>query len=96
MHIQQDQDVLGLIDVQPTFTPGGELPVQEARAVVPATRDRHPPGHFSSASAHGGREPFGVVDLHYGPLPDATASIEAARPRLFDRGVRFVFRDELR
>ena len=76
-----DSDILGLIDVQPTFMPGGELPVREGDAVVPvinrllagpfqhafATQDWHPPGHSSFASAHPGRVPFDVVDMAYGP-----------------------------
>jgi hypothetical protein len=28
-------DILGLVDVQPTFMPGGELPVAEGDRVVP-------------------------------------------------------------
>ena len=76
-----DRDILGLIDVQPTFMPGGELPVEGGDAVVPvinrllagpfrhafATQDWHPPGHSSFASAHAGRVPFDVVDMAYGP-----------------------------
>jgi nicotinamidase/pyrazinamidase len=78
--IDQDQDILGLIDVQPTFMPGGELPVEDGDAVVPvinrllggafdhafATQDWHPPGHSSFASTHG-RAPFETIDLPYGP-----------------------------
>jgi nicotinamidase/pyrazinamidase len=74
-------DILGVIDVQPTFMPGGELPVAEGDAVVPAinqllrhhfvhafaTQDWHPPGHLSFASAHPGREPFETIELPYGP-----------------------------
>lgn len=73
-------DMLGLIDVQPTFMPGGELPVPQGDAVVPvlnallagpcqhafATQDWHPPGHQSFASAHPGREPYDTVPLSYG------------------------------
>ncbi|MDO9706731.1 bifunctional nicotinamidase/pyrazinamidase [Paracraurococcus lichenis] len=74
-------DILGIIDVQPTFMPGGELPVAEGEAVVPvinrllagpfahafATQDWHPAGHSSFASAHPGQEPFAVVEMPYGP-----------------------------
>jgi nicotinamidase/pyrazinamidase len=73
-------DMLGVVDVQPTFMPGGELPVPEGDAVVPvvnrllgtfphafATQDWHPPGHSSFASAHPGRVPFDVIDMPYGP-----------------------------
>ncbi len=72
-------DILGLIDVQPTFMPGGELPVPDGDAVVApinrllagpfrhafATQDWHPPGHVSFASSHG-RAPFEEIDLPYG------------------------------
>ncbi|MFZ4408558.1 MAG: bifunctional nicotinamidase/pyrazinamidase [Paracraurococcus sp.] len=74
-------DMLGLIDVQPTFMPGGALAVAEGDAVVPvinrllalpgarafATQDWHPPGHSSFASAHPGRAPFESVGMPYGP-----------------------------
>jgi nicotinamidase/pyrazinamidase len=73
-------DILGLVDVQPTFMPGGELPVTEGDAVVPAanrllagpfrhafaTQDWHPPGHSSFASSHPGKAPFDSVTLAYG------------------------------
>ena len=35
MPIDAETDILGLIDVQPTFMPGGELPVADGDAVVP-------------------------------------------------------------
>jgi nicotinamidase/pyrazinamidase len=73
-------DILGVIDVQPTFMPGGELPVADGDAVVPAinfllagpfrqafaTQDWHPPGHISFASSHPGRAPFEEIDVAYG------------------------------
>ena len=73
-------DILGLVDVQPTFMPGGELPVADGDAVVPlinrlladtfihafATQDWHPPGHVSFASAHPGKQPFDTIALPYG------------------------------
>jgi nicotinamidase/pyrazinamidase len=73
-------DILGLIDVQPTFMPGGELGVAGADEVVApinqllagpfqhafATQDWHPPGHISFASAHPGRAPFDEIDVPYG------------------------------
>ena len=73
-------DMLLLIDVQPTFMPGGALPVPDGDAVVPAinallaepgvravaTQDWHPPGHSSFASAHPGARPYDVVDMPYG------------------------------
>ncbi len=77
--IDQDTDVLGIIDVQPTFMPGGELAVPDGDAVVApinrlltrtfahafATQDWHPPGHVSFASTHGA-VPFGTITLPYG------------------------------
>ncbi len=75
-----DDAILGLVDVQPTFMPGGELPVADGDAVVPvinrllaggfahafATQDWHPPGHKSFASAHPGKRPYDTVELAYG------------------------------
>ncbi|MDR3535527.1 MAG: bifunctional nicotinamidase/pyrazinamidase [Acetobacteraceae bacterium] len=78
--LQLETDILGVVDVQPTFMPGGELPVAEGDAVVPAinallgrfrhafaTQDWHPPAHGSFASAHPGRQPFETIVLPYGP-----------------------------
>ena len=76
-----ETDMLGLIDVQPTFMPGGELAVAEGDLVVPvinrllagpfrhafATQDWHPRGHSSFASSHPGRQPFETVQMPYGP-----------------------------
>lgn len=76
----EPSDMLGLIDVQPTFMPGGELPVPRGDEVVPvlnrllagvfahafATQDWHPPGHKSFASAHPGAAPYDVIELSYG------------------------------
>jgi len=79
MPIDPETDILGLVDVQPTFMPGGELPVMDGDAVVPAinrllqrfghafaTQDWHPPGHSSFASAHPGRQPYDIIDMPYG------------------------------
>jgi nicotinamidase/pyrazinamidase len=79
MQIDCDTDILGLVDVQPTFMPGGELPVADGEAIVPvinrllsrfahafATQDWHPPGHASFASAHPGRQPYDTIDMPYG------------------------------
>ncbi len=79
MRIDPDTDILGLVDVQPTFMPSGALPVADGHAVVPvinrllprfahafATQDWHPPGHRSFASAHPGRAPFDTVEMPYG------------------------------
>jgi nicotinamidase/pyrazinamidase len=79
MAIEMDTDILGLVDVQPTFMSGGELPVAGGDAVVPvinrlltrfahafATQDWHPPGHSSFASAHPGRQPYDTIEMPYG------------------------------
>jgi nicotinamidase/pyrazinamidase len=79
MPIGTDTDILGLVDVQPTFMPGGELPVAGGDAVVPvinhlltrfahafATQDWHPPDHASFASMHPGRQPYDMIDMPYG------------------------------
>ncbi len=73
-------DIIGLVDVQPTFMPGGELPVAGGETVVSAinrllarafvhafaTQDWHPPGHASFASAHAGKSPYEAIELAYG------------------------------
>ncbi|MBN9511090.1 MAG: bifunctional nicotinamidase/pyrazinamidase [Alphaproteobacteria bacterium] len=73
-------DILGLIDVQPTFMPGGELPVAGGASVVEpinrllagpfatafATQDWHPRGHISFASSHG-LPAFAEIAAPYGP-----------------------------
>jgi nicotinamidase/pyrazinamidase len=78
--IDRRRDILGLIDIQPTFMPGGELAVPDGDAVVPvvnrllrdrfdhafATQDWHPPGHSSFAASHSGRAPFETIELAYG------------------------------
>jgi len=74
-------DMLGIVDAQPTFMPGGELPVPEGDAILPvlvrlleesfvhafATQDWHPADHLSFASQHPGRAPFDSVVMSYGP-----------------------------
>jgi nicotinamidase/pyrazinamidase len=76
-----ESDMLGLIDVQPTFMPGGALAVAEGDQVVPAinrllagpfaqafaTQDWHPPGHSSFASSHPGHAAFDSIAMPYGP-----------------------------
>jgi nicotinamidase/pyrazinamidase len=72
-------NILGLIDVQPTFMPAGELPVADGDAIIPlinqllgrfhhafATQDWHPAGHASFASAHPGRQPYDTIRMPYG------------------------------
>lgn len=73
-------DLLLVIDVQLDFCPGGALAVADGDAVVPVinrlsrlfdtvvlTQDWHPGGHSSFASGHAGQQPFGQVDMPYGP-----------------------------
>lgn len=79
MQIDLDHDILGLIDIQPTFMPGGELPVTDGDAIVPAvnrllarfphafaTQDWHPANHASFASAHPGKQPYDAIEVSYG------------------------------
>ncbi len=79
LRIDHETDILGLVDVQPTFMFGGELPVTDGEVVVPvinrllsrfrhafATQDWHPPGHASFASAHPGHAPYTEIDMPYG------------------------------
>jgi nicotinamidase/pyrazinamidase len=76
MQIDPSTDILGLIDIQPTFMPGGELPVPDGDAIIPivnqlmvrfghafATQDWHPAGHASFASAHPGRPQYDQIEL---------------------------------
>ena len=68
-----------VVDVQPDFLPGGALAVADGDAVLAplgrlmasrrfglqvATQDWHPSGHVSFASAHPGKRPLDVIDLH--------------------------------
>ena len=80
IRIDRAHDMLGAIDVQPCFMPGGALAVADGDAVVPAinaltasvfsrgfaTQDWHPADHLSFASHHAGRSPFDVVAFPYG------------------------------
>lgn len=69
-----------VIDVQNDFCPGGALAVPGGDEVVAPinammgdfdavvlTQDWHPAGHSSFASSHPGGEPFGMIDMAYGP-----------------------------
>jgi nicotinamidase/pyrazinamidase len=73
-------DVLIVVDVQNDFCPGGALAVPRGDEVVPIinrlaarfrhvvlTQDWHPPGHFSFASTHPGRQPYETIAAPYGP-----------------------------
>ncbi|MBS0642872.1 MAG: bifunctional nicotinamidase/pyrazinamidase [Proteobacteria bacterium] len=80
MRIDPTGDILGLVDVQPTFMPDGELAVADGDAIVPvvnclmgrfprafATQDWHPADHVSFASQHPGKAPYETITLPYGP-----------------------------
>lgn len=72
--INPETDALLVIDVQPTFMPGGGLPIMGGQYVVPvirdrlmslfpkrrrfASKDRHPRGHISLASSYEGIRPM--------------------------------------
>jgi nicotinamidase/pyrazinamidase len=80
IRLDRSTDMLGLIDIQPSFMPGGELPVADGDSVVEvanrlmarhfdhavATQDWHPPGHSSFASSHPGKRAFEIVTMFYG------------------------------
>ncbi len=74
-----DRDILIVVDLQVDFLPGGALAVPDGGAVIAPinrlaksfrhvvlTQDWHPAGHASFASSHPGKQPFDLVDLHYG------------------------------
>ncbi|MBM2323406.1 MULTISPECIES: bifunctional nicotinamidase/pyrazinamidase [Marivita] len=69
-----------VIDVQNDFCPGGALAVPEGDKIVPGinalmaeagsvvlTQDWHPADHSSFASQHDGQEPYGLIEMPYGP-----------------------------
>ena len=69
-----------VIDVQNDFCPDGALAVTGGDEIVPGintlmgdfgavilTQDWHPAGHSSFASSHDGQEPFGMIEMPYGP-----------------------------
>jgi nicotinamidase/pyrazinamidase len=73
-------DVLIVTDVQYDFLPGGNLAVAGGDEIVPLintlarkftnvvlTQDWHPANHISFASQHPGKDPFGLIELDYGP-----------------------------
>jgi len=74
------RDCLIVVDVQNDFLPGGALAVAHGDEIVAPiaalarrfanvvlTQDWHPADHVSFAPNHPGREPFGTIDLPYGP-----------------------------
>ncbi|WP_416884079.1 bifunctional nicotinamidase/pyrazinamidase [Marivita sp.] len=69
-----------VIDVQNDFCPGGALAVTEGDQIVPGinalmadaeavvlTQDWHPADHSSFASQHEGHNPYGLIEMPYGP-----------------------------
>lgn len=69
-----------VIDVQNDFCPGGALAVPEGDQIVSGinalmaeaeavvlTQDWHPADHSSFASQHAGQEPYGMIEMPYGP-----------------------------
>lgn len=73
-------EALIVIDVQNDFCPGGALAVAGGDEIVAPinallpeyqvrvlTQDWHPAGHSSFASSHPAEEPFGMIDMPYGP-----------------------------
>lgn len=73
-------EALIVIDVQNDFCPGGALAVAGGDEIVAPinalldqadirvlTQDWHPGNHSSFASQHDGQEPFGMIDMPYGP-----------------------------
>ena len=73
-------NALIVIDLQNDFCPGGALAVAGGDQIVAGvnaamagasavilTQDWHPADHLSFASQHGGRAPYDLVDMPYGP-----------------------------
>lgn len=82
----RESDALIVVDVQPTFMPGGGLPVTGGDEVVPvvrelmdrfdirfATLDKHRDGHISFASSYVGLSPMTVL------TPDLASHLEMSR-----------------
>ena len=75
----RETDILLAVDVQNDFCSDGALAVAGGEAVVAPinrlgahfphvalTQDWHPPGHFSFASSHPGKQPFETTTCDYG------------------------------
>ena len=69
-----------VVDVQNDFCPGGALAVPDGDSIVSGinalmaeaeavilTQDWHPAGHSSFASSHGGKAPYDMTEMFYGP-----------------------------
>ena len=77
IRVRPEKDVLIDVDIQPTFMPGGGLPVKDGDKILSVvkrvhrhfvrdqrylTLDRHPRGHISLASSYVGPEPYAAID----------------------------------
>lgn len=77
LRVRPGKDVLIDVDIQPTFMPGGGLPVTDGDKILPVvkrvhrhfareqrylTLDWHPRGHVSLASSYVGLPPYTVLD----------------------------------
>lgn len=75
-------DALGVIDVQPTFMPGGALPTPDGDAILEpvnrllrasfqfrfATQDWHPLGNITFASSYAGQKPLDRIETDHGSM----------------------------
>ena len=95
MLLNLETDALLVVDVQPTFMPGGGLPVEKGDQVVPvvrqlmerfpperrfATKDQHPRGHISLASSY-----VGFASMT--PLTAATVAARTEAQRFLGSGL---------
>lgn len=77
LRVRPGKDVLIDVDIQPTFMPGGGLPVADGDKILPVvkrvhrhfvrerrflTLDRHPRGHISLASSYTNCKPYEVLN----------------------------------
>ncbi|HJV32661.1 MAG TPA: isochorismatase family protein [Patescibacteria group bacterium] len=77
LRVRPGKDVLIDVDIQPTFMPGGGLPVADGDRILPVvkkvhrhfardqrylTLDRHPRGHVSLASSYVGLAAYAALD----------------------------------
>lgn len=77
LRLRPGKDILIDVDIQPTFMPGGGLPVPDGDKILPIvkrlhrrferrasflTLDRHPRGHVSLASSYVGLKPYATLD----------------------------------
>lgn len=94
LRIRPGKDVLIDVDLQPTFMPGGGLPVADGDKILPVvkgvhrhfireqrylTLDRHPIGHISLASSYGGLPPYATIDAATSPTYRLTDAAKFTR-----------------